>query len=606
MYKLSRLLLIIGVALGFYAFAILAMLGWPWIPAAIGFIAVLVAAKQGRVYLTTLGSARWASERDLWRAGMIGASSGLILGRIPATSGSFAAFKNLLATRINAADACREFFLSMRRKRRGRLAQLPQAIHTAVFSPSGGGKGVSCVIPFLLTCSDCCVVVDFKGENAKLTAQHRRDAFGHTVVVLDPFKVVEPQPATWNPLDSIDRDSSVAIDECNDLAKALVIRSGSEHEPHWNDAAEAWIAAVLATVVRYGEREQGSRSLQTVSEILSDPKKLELALKLMGESDAWGGLLARMGGQLRHSVDKEKASTLTTVARHLRFLTSIAVSESTTKSTFDPNELRKGKLTVYLVLPPEHMGPQAALLRLWIGSLLRACIRGGLQEKNLVHFVLDESASLGHLQALDEAVDKFRAFGVRLQFYFQSMGQLKLCFPEGRDQTLLSNTSQVFFGVNESATAEFVSARLGESTIVVASGGNGTGTSNQASYSGQPQTSNSTSNNDNSNWQQQARKLLKPEEVIALPPRTAITFTPGVPPIRTTLLRYYEEKHLGKRPGWFIRSMTASFTLAGSALVLFVTLILAAAATAFITQPHKQSSSEAGVLPTQANVFRDQ
>ena len=56
---------------------------------------------------------------------------------------------------------------------------------------------------------------------------------------------------------------------------------------------------------------------------------------------------------------------------------------------------------------------------------------------------------------------------------------------------------------------------------------------------------------------QQARKLLKPEEVITLPPRCAITFTPGVPPVFTTLLRYYEEKHLGKwsSPFWrfFVR-----------------------------------------------------
>ena len=42
----------------------------------------------------------------------------------------------------------------------------------------------------------------------------------------------------------------------------------------------------------------------------------------------------------------------------------------------------------------------------------------------------------------------------------------------------------------------------------------------------------------------QARRLLKPEELMALHPRTAITFAPGVPPIRTWLLRYYEEKSL--------------------------------------------------------------
>jgi type IV secretion system protein VirD4 len=34
---------------------------------------------------------------------------------------------------------------------------------------------------------------------------------------------------------------------------------------------------------------------------------------------------------------------------------------------------------------------------------------------------------------------------------------------------------------------------------------------------------------------------LKPEEVTNLDPRTAITFTPGVPPIATRLVRYYDK-----------------------------------------------------------------
>jgi type IV secretion system protein VirD4 len=37
-----------------------------------------------------------------------------------------------------------------------------------------------------------------------------------------------------------------------------------------------------------------------------------------------------------------------------------------------------------------------------------------------------------------------------------------------------------------------------------------------------------------------ARRLLKPEEVTALDPRIAITFTPGAPPIWTTLMRYFD------------------------------------------------------------------
>jgi type IV secretion system protein VirD4 len=226
----------------------------------------------------------------------------------------------------------------------------------------------------------------------------------------------------------------------------------------------------------------------------------------------------------------------------LRFLDTIAISDNTRKSSFDPADLLKTKTTVYLVLPPDRARAQSALLRMWIGSMLRAVVKGGLQEKRRVHFVLDEAASLGHMDALDDAVDKFRGYGVCLIFMFQSLGQLQKCFPEGQDQTLLSNVTQVFFGINDQQTAEYVSNRLGESTIVINSGGKGssTGSSRQSSGQGGSNSSNDSSNS-SLNWQFLGRKLLKPEEVTALPARVAITFSPGVPPIMTRLIRYYEQ-----------------------------------------------------------------
>ena len=174
-----------------------------------------------------------------------------------------------------------------------------------------------------------------------------------------------------------------------------------------------------------------------------------------------------------------------------------------------------------------------------------------MNNKRRVHMVLDEAASLGHMDCLDDAVDKYRAYGVRLVFCYQLTRQLKTCWPEGRDQTLLSNCTQVFFGVNDYPTAEYVSNRLGEATILVESGGTSTGLSRQTPDWGN-HGSTSYSVNSSDNWAQQGRKLLRPEEVLALDERTAITFTPGVPPIRTRLVRYYENDE--PRGKWLARA----------------------------------------------------
>lgn len=197
-----------------------------------------------------------------------------------------------------------------------------------------------------------------------------------------------------------------------------------------------------------------------------------------------------------------------------------------------------------------------------------------------VHFILDEAASLGRMDCIDDAIDKSRAYDMRLQFYYQSPGQLKRCFPDDQGQTLLSNTTKVFFSVSDNNTAEYVSAHIGEETIIVTSGGTSSGSSTNWSSTPQGgQQGSGGSETSSSNWAQQARKLLKPEEVMTLDPRLAITLAPGMPPILTRLARYYEEPKLGRRPGWLRRSITACRILAASLVFCVVAVGLAAVLT---------------------------
>ena len=193
-----------------------------------------------------------------------------------------------------------------------------------------------------------------------------------------------------------------------------------------------------------------------------------------------------------------------------------------------------------------------------------------------VNFILDEAASLGRMDCIDDAIDKYRGYGVRLQLYYQSPAQLKRCFPEGQEQTVLANSTQVFFAVNDDS-AEYVSKRLGEETIVVESGGTGRSYSTQSSSS---QTS--TTHSTNQNWNQIGRRLMRPEELYTLGERTAITFIPGLPPILTTLERYYESK-MGPD-----RRLGMKTVLATLFLLVMATLFAAASCAMFWSINHAQ------------------
>jgi type IV secretion system protein VirD4 len=545
MFKLSRMLLILSsMAVGFSIVVLTMQFG-----ALVIFFCVIAAwinSIRGRQpQLTACGTARWANDKDLRLAGMLDGRPGMIVGRLSnAWRPSVASgLKALSDVRLNSAVACQTFLASISPKWRASnsLVRLSNAVNTAIFAPVGAGKSASCVIQFLLDCAENCVVVDFKGELFRATADFRRKKLGHRIIIVDAFKQVTNRPDTFNPIQFINKYSRSALDDCLALGETQVFRTGQEKEPHWLDVAEFWISAMIAAVVEYGDPDD--RSLQTVRELLGDPRGIEAVTKLLCGSKAWEGMLSRLGFQLTHFKDRELGSTLTTANRMLRYLDTLAVADSTRRSSFDPHDLVRRPMTVYLVLPAEYARTQSPFLRTLIGELLRAVVRGGPQEKNKVHFVLDEAASLGHLSQLDDAVDKYRGYGVRLHFIYQSLAQLQRCFPEGQHENLLANVSQIFFGVSDPRTAEYVSTRLGEQTIVVESGGSSTGDSR--SYNGHAGQQSTRSTTRNQNWQQQARKLLKPEEVMALPDRTAITFTRGVPPIWTTLTRYFEDRRRG-------------------------------------------------------------
>jgi type IV secretion system protein VirD4 len=361
-HHLDRLLEAMTYAAMLWCGVILTILYWPL---AVLVIVVMLRKEFRRkpTTVTTLGSARWSTLEEVRQAGMLGASTGLVLGRLASPE----------STRSRGRSVGPDEWV-----------RLAHATHVSIFAPTGAGKSVSLAIPFLLTCGESAAITDLKGELFLKTAAHRRRAFGHRVVVLDPYGVVTTKGDVLNPLDFILRDSRHAIDDINDLAAALVVRPPEEREPHWSDMAESVIAAVSGVVVAYGDAAAGSRSLHAVRDILSNPRRLAMATQLMTESDCFSGMLRPMGGALLNLAEKERASVISSALRHLRFLGTPAVAAVTggmgsPASTFDPSLLRTTPMSVYLVLPPDRATAQAGLLRMFISTLMRANVRGGIR-----------------------------------------------------------------------------------------------------------------------------------------------------------------------------------------------------------------------------------
>jgi type IV secretion system protein VirD4 len=379
------------------------------------------------------------------------------------------------------------------------------------------------------------------------------------------------------------------LDKCRDLANMLVVRTGRESDPHWNEAAELVLTGFIAFIVAC-EPNPAERNLQTLRMLVSSREKFAAAVEAMQRVEAFGGVISRLGGLLSWFVDKELSSVLTTVQRHSAFLDSPAIARVTSSSSFDPRMLRtETGATLYLCLPPDKLVTLAPLSRMWIGTVLRSVSTCGMGERNPVLFLLDEAAHLGKIQVLEDAVTLMRGMGVRLWFFFQSLQQLQKCYGEQAAVMLDNIDTQQYFGINSYESAEAVSKRIGDTTIAVKSVNRTTSYSKPVAVYGEPRQAGSVSHGQSVNTAPLGRRLLKPEEIIALPEDMALILHRNLPVIPATLPKYYNApefaQFMGVKPVWRLQFSMPPWALAfGKALLLNCGLVGALVLLAYLSE----------------------
>ena len=389
------------------------------------------------------GSARFANRKELKK---LEREDGLLIGRNPHT---------------------------------GRLLRYDGPAHLITLAPTRAGKGVGTVIPNLLAAERSVLVIDPKGENARIAGEARR-RFG-TVHVLDPFEVSGHPSAAYNPLDRLTPDSLDLGEDAASLTEALVMDPpGQVTEAHWNEEAKAILGGLIMFCVCHEDRDR--RTLATVREYLTlPPEKLRALLELMQDSDAAGGLIARAANRFLGKADREAASVLSNAQRHTHFLDSPRIAKVLSRSDFHFSDLRHRIASVFLVLPPNRMDAYSRWLRLLVSQALQDIARdaeasvrplsgpAGAQVdtqrlKTPTLFLLDEFAALGRLEAVERAMGLMAGYGLQLWPILQDMSQLKDLYGE-RAGTFIANAGvQQVFGVNDFETAKWLSQMMGQET----------------------------------------------------------------------------------------------------------------------------------------------
>jgi len=461
-----------------------------------------------------LGTAAWSKDPGHWRYQSIGAAGSPMQGGLL-----------LLAENPNVGG-----YMHVRAPRH----------HMISIAQTRSGKGVSLIIPNLITYRGSVLVIDPKGENAWITAARRR-ALGQKTFILDPWDEVNrrygslpgagPPEATarFNPLSILDPGSDEFGDDLAYLADSLIITESSR-DPYWeNTARELW-AGLMAFVVE-NPAYSDYASLALARKLLMRSNE-ELGRTIRTAIDLGPGAVAAQ--KLAQFKDLNESTSLMSVVSSARtqtaFLDNVKLSASMESSDFGFEEICTGNASIYLVLPPDKLDTYARWLRLMVSAGLRAVARGGSRSPLGLPalFMLDEFGTIGKLDAVARAYGLMAGLGMILWTFSQDLNQLKRDYPD-HWQTFIGNSQAVTcFGVGDNFTAEYVSKMLGTQTIEHPN----VSTTYDALTSINTSTSYST--------QTMSRPLLLPDEVCRLGGEFCLIMG-GFPPILAHRIVYHQD-----------------------------------------------------------------
>jgi type IV secretion system protein VirD4 len=345
------------------------------------------------------------------------------------------------------------------------------------------------------------------------------------VHVLDPFEVTGLASSSFNPLTELDPDSLDVAEDAASLADALVYDSpGEAGDAHWNEEAKALITGFILHIIAAEPPERCC--LAILREYLTcAPDAFSALLRHMQASPAVHGLVARAANRHLAKSDREAAGVLSSAQRHTHFLDSPRMSTVMGRSDFDFADLKRRTTTVFLVLPPDRLGTHARWLRLMVNQSLTELAREPIKPAAPVLYLLDEFAALGSLAAIERAMGLMAGYGIQLWPILQDIHQLRAIYGS-RSGTFLSNAGVLqVFGVNDSQSAQMVSALLGKGTI---------------SFQSVSRTIDGSSVTLSD--QHIARPLFMPDEVRTMPDYTQFLFLAGQRPIWAYKLTYYSDK----------------------------------------------------------------
>lgn len=437
------------------AFGFFSLVGWL-------FLMLVIRAgmtRKMRDYEGIHGTARWAEEKDLEKAGLLNFSE---------------------------EDAKKPaVVVGGWRDKKGKLRYLldRSPAHVLGTAPTGSGKGVSCVVTTLLTWTHSALISDLKGELWEMTAGWRQKFAKNKVLRFEPAS--STNDVCWNAIHEIRVGQDEEIGDAQNIALMVVDTDGKGLYDHWRKTSYSLLTGLVLHVL-YKQKTSTTgyiASLRKIADELSNPDRDIGALwdEMINNKHKDGvrlDIVAQAGRDMKDKPEEEAGSVVSTLKTCLDLYRDDIVARNTEKSDFSLRDLMSGDtpVSLYYITQPTDKDRMLPLSRLFASMAIRLNtpkleFKDGApvaHYKYKLLYMWDELPAYGKLALLEESIAYVRGYGIR--FYLITQDREQLLDPVkgyGQNEKITGNCHiQWFFAPTQQSTAEYISKVLGVTTIV--------------------------------------------------------------------------------------------------------------------------------------------
>lgn len=361
-----------------------------------------------------------------------------------------------------------------------------------IVAPPGTGKTASVALPNLFSLPNSVCVLDIKGELYEKSAGYRQKHFNNEIMLFSPFS--EDNTLFFNPFDkSVIKDLNFAQMKklAEQIAGTIFVGEKGKENDHW-------IVSAKTMFVYFALYNMQKHSHTSLNEIAQAPKKDyydelkgEFLAKCQKEDEDTGkkvrdpeidtllpffqqasldeDLDEIVRNQFRaysSAAQQEFASIKSTFDTFMKVFSDPYVARATSKMSFDYEDLRERKISMYVVIQTADMDILAPLVRIFVESLFKNLMMKEEGNPNkFIYFLLDEFVRFGKMPFLLEAPALCRSYGLVPVYITQSYEQIKKYYGDDDLKIIKANVGyQVVFRMNSPEDAKVLSEMVGNFT----------------------------------------------------------------------------------------------------------------------------------------------